>query len=475
MFNYTVKSGTNQFHGSVYDYFSNDSLNASQAFTALRPKQGRNDFEGTIGGPVWIPKIYNGHNRTFFFFNYEEYLEKGTINTSYPTVPTGAYRSGNFKTALTGAKVTGTGGVNADVAGQPALDGQIFDPLTQYTASDGRRMRTPFPNNTIPASRFDPSSVKILALIPQANFGNGLVANYNNPFATDRHTPIPALKIDHSFTDKAKISAYWSTTTTDVQYCSPLCGSQGLPLPIEPSRGTFVNAQTERVNFGYTLRPTVLLHLGAGYTENYFRDDGAVTNYDMAGQLGITGSIIGPSTGARFPNFVAMTGGNSTGGMNAMGPGAQSHDDEQKPTFNGSVTWVKNNHTFKFGGEGRTEGYIQHAYQGDSGTFTINAAATSNPWFSDAGVTLTGGATGFPFASFLLGRVSTVVLAAPAETRGGRKSVAGFVQDTWKATRTLTFDYGLRWDYFTYPREQYGRTANFSPTIENATAGGHLV
>ncbi len=156
------------------------------------------------------------------------------------------------------------------------------------------RANSLFPNNAIPATRFDPSSVRALALIPGTLISaTGWSRTTTILLVMDRHTP--TLKIDHSFTDKAKISAYWSTTTTDVQYCSPLCGSQGLPLPIEPSRETFANVQIERVNFDYTLRPNVLLHLGAGYTENNFRDDGAVTNYDMAGQLGITGSIIGPT------------------------------------------------------------------------------------------------------------------------------------------------------------------------------------
>jgi hypothetical protein len=88
VFNYTIKSGTNQFHGSAYDYFSNEFLNAGQSYTKVRPKQRRQDWGFTIGGPVWIPKVYNGHDKTFFFYNYEQFREKGIINTAFATVPT---------------------------------------------------------------------------------------------------------------------------------------------------------------------------------------------------------------------------------------------------------------------------------------------------------------------------------------------------------------------------------------------------
>src|SRR4029077_9617254 len=96
VFNYTVKSGTNNFHGSLFDYNSNEAYNASQAYTHNRPKTRRDDFGGTLGGPVRIPKIYNGRDRTFFFFSYEEFREVGKISNQFPTVPTNDYRNGDF-------------------------------------------------------------------------------------------------------------------------------------------------------------------------------------------------------------------------------------------------------------------------------------------------------------------------------------------------------------------------------------------
>src|SRR5215469_14244616 len=110
LFNTTMKSGTNQFHGSGYDYFANEALNAGQPFTndgnghLVRPRQRRSDYGFTLGGPVEIPRLYNGHDRTFFFFNWEQYRETQNI-IQFQTVPTPAYRSGNFATAITGRSV----------------------------------------------------------------------------------------------------------------------------------------------------------------------------------------------------------------------------------------------------------------------------------------------------------------------------------------------------------------------------------
>ena len=98
----TMKSGTNAFHGTGYDYFVNEALNASTPFTNVKPRARRNDYGFTIGGPVLLPKIYNGRNRTFFFYNFEQFRENTIVNNVPLTVPTTAYRNGDFSQAFTG-------------------------------------------------------------------------------------------------------------------------------------------------------------------------------------------------------------------------------------------------------------------------------------------------------------------------------------------------------------------------------------
>jgi hypothetical protein len=468
LFNYATRSGTNEWHGSAFDYFVNEALWAAQPFNKIRPIQRRNNFGGSVGGPIRIPKIYDGKDRSFFFFNYENFIESITVNNVVTTVPIPAYKAGNFASLMTGRTIPG---IPTDGLGNPIQEGFIYDPLTEQLAPNGTRARLQFPGNVIPVSRFDPSAVRMQNLFPDPNYGppGALINNYNNPYPSTRKTPIPALKLDHSLNERMKASFYWSTNETSVAYCAQQCASLGLPLPIEPTRGTFIESYTLRANFDYTLRPTVLLHFGAGVLSNDFKDNSPVIGYDMEKELGIRGGL-GGSIG-RFPQTLGLLGPQNLGGIVGLGPGPQSRSRFLKPTANTSVSWVKGNHTYKFGGEMRLEGYPTAQLANINGQFNFSTEQTTNSALVAAA--LGGRFVGFPYASFLLGRVNSVLIGPPANGRGGRDFWGFFAQDTWKVTRKLTFDYGLRYDYFTYPREQYGRAPAFSPTVVNATAGGH--
>jgi hypothetical protein len=137
------------------------------------------------------------------------------------------------------------------------------------------------------------------------------------------------------------------------------------------------------------------------------------------------------------------------------------------------MTWVRGDHTYKFGSELRLEGYPAHVKANTSGSYTFAADQTSQPYLN--GTTLIGGQTpGFGYASFLLGLVKTVTVANPVDPRLGKHQLGMYVQDSWKVTRKLTLDYGLRYDYSTYLKEQYGRDPFFSPTTPNPAVGGRL-
>src|SRR5262249_48136474 len=131
-FNFTMRSGTNQLHGSAYDYFVNDALNAYQPFLYVRPVQRRNDYGFTIGGPVLIPKVYNGKDRTFFFVNWEQFRESQSYNNVNITVPIQPYRDGDFSQAWT-TRILAT-----DPLGRPIREGTIYDPATQRLAPNGQ-------------------------------------------------------------------------------------------------------------------------------------------------------------------------------------------------------------------------------------------------------------------------------------------------------------------------------------------------
>jgi hypothetical protein len=144
----------------------------------------------------------------------------------------------------------------------------------------------------------------------------------------------------------------------------------------------------------------------------------------------------------------------------------------QKPTANTSLTWVKDNHTYKFGTEMRVEGIPTTLYSATNGVYNFSPNQTGLP--STQGQNLQGGTVGFPYASFMLGLVDSARVAYPPILRTGKSMWGFFAQDTWKISRKLTLDYGLRYDFATYHREQYGRIPNFSPNVPNPSAGGHL-
>lgn len=496
LFNASMRSGTNQYHGSLYDYNVNEAYNASQPYTGLRNKARRNDYGGSLGGPVRIPKIYNGTDRTFFFWNFEQFYENQTVFTQAVTVPTPEYRNGDFS-KLFGYNAnqvlrvgSGAAATNyVDPLGRtPILTGTLYDPTNfQTVVVNGQNLtvRNPFVNNFIPIARRDLVAQNIQKLIPpptgpHATDQVGL--NFNGIQKSHRTTEIPSLKMDQSIGSKGHLSFYWSRTVTADQY--PIVGSpalpEGFPSPITTAIGNFDNSHTERLNYDHSLSPTLLLHVGIGFVKNYLRDNSPDVHYDVLKELGLKGA-----TAVRNFPTISINGvlapGITTGGMSNMGPTFQLDQYVEKPAANLGLTWVRNNHTWKLGGEWRAEGNPQVSNVqppwSNSGAIGFSApAGGAIPGTSQSAlepVALSQGSTGFTYASFLLGQVSSYGLGVPAVYKFGKQQWALFLQDTWKVTRKLTLDYGLRWDYGTYPRETYGRIADFSRTVANPNAGGH--
>ena len=445
-FNVTMKSGTNQFHGSAYEYFANEALNASQPFLNVKPRQRRNDYGFTLGGPVWIPKIFNGHDKLFFFFNFEQYRETVVTNNVPITVPTQEMRSGNFGQILTG-KILGT-----DPMGRPILENTVYDPATQRTYN-GQIIRDPYPNNTVPLSAQDPVALAVQKLIPLPT-SSGLINNYLPVYRNPRLTFIPSVKVDYQLSATSKLSGYWSRTSTN----SP--NNNGLPFPINGVPSAIVS-DTVRVNFDQTLSPTLLLHFGAGLLDTLVGQP--VGAYNPMTGIGLTGTY-----SDLFPSIQGLSA--PQGGMANMGAGSQVDITNLKPTANTSLTWVRDNHTFKFGGEMTLEGYIDRIRSYTNGWLVFNAAESGLP--STNGQSLNGGTVGFPYASFLLGAVDNGYIGVPSDSRIGAHAFSEFAQDSWKVTHKLTLDYGLRYDFQSYLREEHGRVPYFSPSTPNPSAGG---
>lgn len=462
LFNLTVKSGTNQLHGSVFEYFVNEAFNAGLPYTdnrrggLVRPINRRHNFGGSIGGPIYIPKIYNGRNRSFFFFALESFHQKQVVGGTLATMPTDLMRNGDFSEALTNRALT----TQLDPLGRPILENVLYDPQTTRVV-DGQVVRDPYARNLIPTSRFDPVAVKIQALIPKAT-RSGRINNWDQAYDAATDKSIATLKFDHNFTRLGKMSFYWS------RYWGPhYNGSDGLPIPLTQVRRIRTNTNTFRLNYDAPLSPSFLLHAGLGFLRHTNPDQSIpeVLDYDPVAGLGLTGALFGKG----FPRLSGMftpTGGGMSLPMGANG-GPIFAD---KPTAVLSGTLVRNSHTYKAGGEWRIDTLTSKGLSGMFGTWTFSPVQTGLP--STRGQALAGGDTGMGYASFLLGLVNNAAISNPTDPQSRKPSISFFVQDNWKVTRKLTLDYGLRWDHQGYPVEIHRRTSMFDPSLPNPAAGG---
>ena len=497
--NFTMKSGTNQYHGTAYDYFVNSALNAGLPFSAncnqenncaTNPNSGhiknvvkRNDYGFTLGGPVRIPKLYNGKDKTFFFFNFEQFRQSTVTNNGIATMPTAAYESGNFA----GAESFGPFPIPGLNSVSPV--GQIFDPNSRTTVN-GKITESPFPNNTIPITRMDPVALYLQSLFPAPNISGTAINNYAIPaYSNFQHTTIPSIKIDQILNSKMKLSGYFSLTETN----SP--NSNGFAANLAPVAPDADRSYTYRVNFDDTLTPTLLFHFGVGLL--YFDHPVFTAPSDFDAQAAkVAAAGFGGAPGgynfAQFPannympsfggltNTINLAGGLALGsGFFAPSPGPAGFDESDvkdiKPTANTSVTWVKGNHTFKAGADMVLEGFPQQSSIRAYGEYEFSNQQTENP--AEYGVGGIVFPSGFAYASFLLGKVSSVETSAINDSRLGNHTFGAFIQDSWKVNRRLTLELGLRWDYATLLEEEHGRMSDadfqgVNPTLASNYGGG---
>ncbi|MBV9769354.1 MAG: TonB-dependent receptor, partial [Bryobacterales bacterium] len=495
--NFTMKSGTNQYHGTAYEYWVNSALNAGLPFTAncnqenncaTNPNSGliknavkRNDFGGTFGGPVRIPKLYNGKDKTFFFFNFEQFRQTTVTNNGVATAPTPQYEMGNFSAA----EAPYLAFLNSD----GAIPNQIFDPGSRHTVN-GVPVESPFPNNTIPLSRMDPVALYLQTFFPQPNIsGGGLLNNFAIPaYSNFLHTTIPSIKIDQVLSSTMKLSGYFSTTIEN----SP--NTNGFSQFLAPVAPNVDRSYTYRANFDDTISPTLLFHFGVGllyYDHPVFTPP---SDFDAKAEQVAAQGFGGAPGGYNFtpfpasnymPSFAALSntfvgGGLALGsGFFAPSPGPAGFDESDvkdiKPTANTSLTWVRGNHTFKAGADLVLEGFPQQSSIRAYGEYGFSGQQTENP--AEYGVGGIVFPSGFPYASFLLGQTNYVETSAINDSRLGNHTAGVFIQDSWKVSRRLTLELGVRWDYATLLSEEHGRMSDadfqgINPTLASNYGGG---
>jgi len=483
--NVVTKSGTNDLHGTVYDYLVNTALNATPSYLGVKNAIHQNDYGFTVGGPVWIPKVYNGRNRTFFFFSFEEFLQNLLNTTTLSTVPIPAYRNGDFSSLITTENrlVSTASGPYTDPLGRTIQSGTIFDPASTFTAPNGALVRNPFQGNIIPVSRFDPVAVKILAMVPQplGPTANQAGSNYLAPYNGSRRSYVPSIKVDQNLGEKVHAAFYFQKTSTSTPRTGT--GADSLPNDITVSGYSGNAARTYRLNLDHTVTPTFLMHYTLGWNDSDFLL-GPEDFVNIQQTLGLSGAI---SPGRGLPLIATGVSSNvAEGGMGNLGPQYDQHFWERRPSFVTSATYVRGSHTYKAGFEIRQMRYPNFNFTYTAGEYafatlsggvagtlaTVGNVSNYTTQTSLNGTTVSSGFAGFGFASFLLGGAQAIAINAPINLRTENYQSAIFLQDSWKLNRKLTLDYGLRWDYGTYQREQFGRYGDFSATTPNPSASG---
>jgi outer membrane receptor protein involved in Fe transport len=443
---FTTKSGTNQLHGSVFDYLRNDVFDARGFFARSTPVNRQNEYGFALGGPIMIPKAYDGRNRSFFHAVYSGFrFRQGATNT-LTTIPPADFRTGNF------ARLT-------DRNNRPV---PVYDPATTRSDGAGGTIRDQFPGNVIPQSRISPVSSKVAALYP-APIDSGLFSNYLTTGARTFDRDQLNVKIDHAFSDRSRLSAfaYIGTQTT----LTP----ELLPMPLSPAMAEDYRSRWLRLTHDFIVGPSVLNHFKLGFTREGQFWESLSANQGWPDKIGLKGVLTGK--GDAFPIVTFSNGYNTLGGSNITvltdannkSVGSQVNNTWQ---VSDSVSWIRGNHNFKFGGEARWLQTNGADFFLSQGRFNFNSLETA--LLTPAGRTTTGDA----FASFLLGAVNTSAMNVLAVVPGNRyRYLAGYVQDDWKISQRLTLNLGMRYDLF-FPRtERFRNMSGFDPDLANPAAG----
>lgn len=430
---FALKSGTNQYHGSAFEYFRNDKLDARSWFAAERAITRQNEFGATIGGPMLLPKVYNGKDRTFFFFSWTSSRRRGLDNFSRVQVPSLQNVQGDFSQWR-------------NAAGNQI---PIYDPASTRANPAGGFLRDIFPGNRIPANRIDPVSGRIAALYPAPNATGTL--NLGAFIGEKQLDPdLFSSRVDHAFHQNHKI--FYSFNSTNVPRFRV-----DTPLPDPLTSGIIQNISSKFHRLGYDsiLRPTLLNSVILGV--NRFRNpvDPVTLERGWPTRLGLTGV-----TGDRFP---VLSFGD--GYVGAASGGITDNKDDVYMAKN-TMSWTQGRSSWKFGGEYRWNHLHNRALTNTQGSLTFSNLATALPG-SPAG-------SGNSFASFLLGEVASGNVRYP-QNLGIRRTYGGFfVQNDFKATRKLTLNLGLRWEFMGAPFEQQNRYSVVDLQRPNPGAGNRF-
>jgi hypothetical protein len=412
----TIKSGTNQYHGVVFEFLRNDDFDANNYFTNLaglpRAPFHQNQFGGTLGGPIV-------HNRIFFFGDYQGTRQTSSSVSSIENVPPLAFRSGDFSQSST----------------------IIYDPRTRHVGPSGTVIASPFPGNVIPASLINPTAEAIEGLVPAPNFGDAGAVSRNFAYAPTQssNTDQGDVRIDATLTQKNSVFGSYSISNN----YQPTLGSV---FPGFIGGGEAIVGDSDQVTLSdiHTFSSSLINQFRVGYLRNNYQQPGVgrqgVSFANQAGLALFPSQILGfPSIG--FNYSAGITGG--TDEFTTWGGGDPKNLITATQQYADDLSWTRHSHSLKFGVDIRRsrfdtlQGVPYFALDAFSNTFSSSSDAPNS---------------GLPFADFLMGD-PTEISASPMIATGRQRVLyfGGYAQDDWKVTNKMTLNLGLRYELYSQP------------------------
>jgi hypothetical protein len=431
--NVVMKGGTNEFHGSLYEFNQVSALKATPFFTNAasqrKPVTRFNQYGGSIGGPIWIPKLYNGKDKLFFFFTYEG-IKQSEPEPTFSTIPSEAQRRGDFS-ALTSQGVT------------------IYDPNTGVL-NNGIITRQPFAGNIIPANRISPIATNILNFLPAPNTTGSAIGENNrfdNAVRSDNFSSYVG-RLDWNISDRHKL--FFNMRQND---------------RVENRGNRYNNIVSgnflSRVNWGflfddvYTVTPTLLFNTRVNWNRFVEGSTRPSDGFDFT-SLGLPASLRASSTKNVFPriDFATFSDFGDSGG-----------DKTPFDTFQifESITKITGKHNLKFGADIRKQIESSNAFGNSSGLFTFG------PEWTRAASNAANARIGQDLAGMLLGLPTAGNFQVAASRTNQSYYSAFFIQDDWRIRNNLTLNIGLRYESETGTTERFNRTlAGFDPNAQNS-------
>jgi hypothetical protein len=513
---YTTKSGTNQFHGSLYEYVGNRSLNTRGFFVPNRVPFQNNSYGITAGGPIVIPHIYNGKNRTYIFGNLDiTNVRTGTGQQYDETLPTDLYKQGNFTQLLAYGPHANTQ-IGTDILGRPIYNGEIYDPsstrlvtagvqdtVSGITPTASGHVRDGIGYNPATGAPIEgsaniiPTTSALLSAVganvnavqpaPQLNQlgNNALGTAYGDPNGKlDPKTFL--LRVDHQVSTNFKMYTTWfQNSRPAIRNCN---GPQGCITTYDgassPEKNTDyvgpgfyqrISVRYLHQQFDWVIHPNLFNHTTISYDRWYMGAHGLSDGVGWIQKLGLmqsNGNYM-PTYGAdgksgAFPTmnwYDGLAPGNSQDGNGWI----RGFETTNRWQFLDDISWIKGRHTIKAGFEYRHHQTPQDGWnRGVTGTWNFSPAETAA--ITSSGVVL-GSGTGDSYASMLLGQVDSASVVIFQPTTWYEAYTAAFINDEIKVTAKLSLTIGLRYDYM-FPRtEAHDRYSSFDPTLPNPGAG----